>query len=362
MFGRKPRVSGLGSADTMSLAQARAARNDEQALIRKGVDPVAARRAEREQSLVESVKAITFRECADAYVKAHEATWKSAVHRQQWRNTLNTYIHPVIGALAVRDIDTALAMRVLEPIWSRMPESASRIRGRCECIIDWAKAREYRNGENPFRWRGHLDKLLPAKSKIREVKHHTAMPYSDVPDFIGELRMREAIAARALEFLILVAGRTNEVLGARWEEVDFAAKVWTVPPGRMKSRKRHRVPLSPATMAVIERMQEIRHSDFIFPGLRGPLSNMALLTLLGRMGRDELTAHGFRSSFKDWASERTNYPSEVVEQALAHAIEDKVEAAYRRGDLFEKRCRLMEAWSGYCSRPVTAAKAISMRR
>lgn len=362
MFKGKPRDSGLGSADTMTLAQARAARDDEQAMIRKGVDPVAARRAEREQGLADRVRAITFGDCAAGYIRAHEASWKSAVHRQQWRNTLETYVHPIIGRLPVRDIDTALAMRVLEPVWSRIPESASRIRGRCECIIDWAKAREYRSGENPFRWRGHLDKLLPTKTKVRKVEHHAAMSYSDVPDFMERLRERQAIAARALEVLIHVAGRTGEVLGVRWEEINFTTKVWTVPPSRMKSGKEHRVPLSSAAMAVIERMAAIRSSDFIFPGLRGPLSNMALLTLLGRMGYDDLTAHGFRSSFRDWAAELTSYPSEVVEMALAHVVGNKVEAAYRRGDLFEKRRRLMDAWADYLAHPIATAEVVSLRR
>jgi integrase len=362
MFGGKPRLSGLGSADSITLAQARAARDEERVLIRRGVDPVAARRSERIEAMVGQVKAITFLECADTYIKTHEASWKSAVHRQQWRNTLKTYVYPIIGGVPVADIDTALAMRVLESIWSKIPETASRVRGRCECIIDWAKAREYRTGENPFRWRGHLDKLLPAKTKVRKVQHHAAMPYSDVPGFMEALREREGISARALEFLILTACRTSEALDAKWDEIDFGMKVWTIPDERMKAGKKHRVPLSPAAMRVIGQMHAIRSADVIFPGRRGSLSNMSLLKTLERMGHDDLTAHGFRSSFRDWAAESTNYPSEVVEMALAHAIEDKVEAAYRRGDLFEKRRRLMDAWADYLAHPIAIAEVLPMRR
>jgi integrase len=361
MFKGRPRDSGLGSADTMTLAQARAARDEERLLIRKEIDPVAKRRDERQQSRVDSVKAITFKECADAYIKAHEATWRNAIHRQQWRNTLDTYVHPIIGALPVHTVDTALAMRVLEPIWQRVPESASRIRGRCECIIDWAKARGYRDGENPFRWRGHLNKLFPSKAKIRKVQHHAALPYGDLPAFMVALRERNAVAARALEFLILVAGRTGEVLGAKWTEIDIKAKLWTIPAERMKGGIQHRVPLAPAALAVIDQMRQIQHNDFIFPGMRGPLSNMALLTLLGRMNHDDLTAHGFRSTFKDWATEQTGFPSEAVEMALAHVIEDKVEAAYRRGDLLEKRRKLADAWAGYCAGPA-GAKVLPLNR
>lgn len=360
MLDGKPRVSGLGSADTTTLAQARAARDEERVLIRRGVDPVAARRAERVEARVGQVKVITFHECADTYIKTHEAGWKSAVHRQQWRNTLKTYVDPIIGGVPIAEVDTALAMRVLEAIWFKTPETASRVRGRCECILDWAKAREYRNGENPFRWRGHLDKLLPAKTKVRKVQHHAAMPYGDIPGFMEALREREGISVRALEFLILTACRTSEVLDAKWDEINFATKVWTVPPERMKAGKEHRVPLSPAAMRVIGQMHAIRSADVIFPGRRGSLSNMSLLKTLERMGHDDLTAHGFRSSFRDWAGDRTPFPRDVVEAALAHEIENKVEAAYRRSDALEKRRRLMDAWADYLARPIMSAEVVPL--
>jgi integrase len=362
MLGGKPRLSGLGAVKDLTLAQARAARDDERAMIRKGIDPVAARRAGRTAAKTEQVKAITFRECAEGYIKAHEASWKNPVHRQQWRNTLDTYVYPIVGELPVAEVDTALAVRVLEPIWSRVPESASRIRGRCECIIDWAKAREYRTGENPFRWRGHLDKLFPAKAKVRRVEHHAAMPYSDVAGFVEKLREREGISARALEFLILTAARTGEVIGAKWDEINLATKVWTIPADRMKAGKEHRVPLSPASMTILDQMQAIRSGAIIFPGMRGALSNMSLLAVIERMGHADLTSHGFRSSFRDWCAECTNYPSEVCEAALAHAISNKVEAAYRRTDLFERRRRLMDDWAAYCTNPVTTGEVVQLRK
>jgi integrase len=255
----------------------------------------------------------------------------------------------------VQAIDTALVLKVLEPIWTAKPETAGRVRGRIESILDWATAREYRQGENPARWRGHLDKLLPARGKVRKVEHHAALPYGELAGFLVALREQEGIAARALEFTILTAARTGETIFARWTELNLLDKTWTIPAGRMKAGREHRVPLSARALAILEDMQQHRHGDdaFVFPGGKPgkSLSNMAYLMLLRRMGRHELTAHGFRSSFRDWAAERTNFPAEVAEMALAHAVESKVEAAYRRGDLFEKRRRLMQHWASFCTSP-----------
>jgi integrase len=258
----------------------------------------------------------------------------------------------VIGKLPVQAVDTGLVMKVIEPLWAAKPETASRLRGRVEVILDWAKVRGYRQGENPARWRGHLDHLLPAKSKIRKVVHHAALPYAKAGAFMTVLRGQHGIAARALEFLILTATRTGETLGATWDEFDLEARLWTIPAARMKGGREHRVPLTEAAASVLESLQEARQSDFVFPGARQsrPLSEMALLMLLRRMGFGEITVHGFRSAFRDWAAERTTFPREVAEMALAHAISDAVEAAYRRGDLFDKRRKLMDAWAAYCAK------------
>ena len=251
-------------------------------------------------------------------------------------------------------------MKALEPIWQTKTETASRLRGRIEAVLDWAAVRGYRKGENPARWRGHLDKLLPARSKVRKVEHHPALPYIEMADFIAALRNQGGTAARSLEFLILTAARTGEVISAPWDEVDLDGKLWVVAATRMKAGREHRVPLSAAAMAVLEQMKEIRESEFVFAGgKRGkPLSNMAMLAVLKRMGRGDLTTHGFRSTFRDWAAECTNFPREVVEMALAHSIESKVEAAYRRGDLFQKRRQLMEAWARFCQKPRSWADVV----
>jgi integrase len=295
---------------------------------------------------------MTFKDCAERYIEAHRPGWKNPKHAKQWPSTLEDYVYPVFGPIPVQAVDVGLVMKALEPIWKTKPETASRVRGRIESILDWATARGYRQGENPARWRGHLDKLLPARGKVQKVKHHAALPYGEMGDFVAELRGQEGVAARALEFLILTATRTGEVIGARWDEFDLAKKVWTVPGERMKAGKEHRVPLSERALAIIEEMkgQGVNDHPFLFPGGRPgkPLSNMAMLKLLQRMDRGDLTAHGFRSTFRDWAAEMTHFPTEVAEMALAHTVSDKVEAAYRRGDLFQKRRELMEAWARYC--------------
>jgi integrase len=298
-------------------------------------------------------------------ISMHRDSWRNEKHRDQWRNTLNSYASPVIGSLPVQTIDVALVMKALEPIWKTKPETASRLRGRIEAVLDWAAVRGYRTGENPARWRGHLDKLLPARSKIQRVQHHPALPYNELADFMDALEGQDGTAARALEFLILTAARTGEIIGARWDEVDLEEKIWTVPGERMKAGREHRVPLSPAALVLLKRMKETE-SDFVFPGGKKgmPLSNMAMLAVLKRMRRDDLTAHGFRSTFRDWAAECTDFRSEVVEMALAHTIENKVEAAYRRGDLFQKRRQLMQAWTRFCEPPKSRAdvEPMSARR
>jgi integrase len=352
----KLRDMGLGSARLVSLADARtAAQAHAKSMLafRHGVadlDPIAARREQRAVQQIEAMKGLTFRACAESYIAAHKAGWRNEKHRQQWTSTLATYVYPTIGNLSVAAIDVGLVLKMLEPIWTEKPETASRVRGRIESILDWATARGYRAGENPARWRGHLDHLLPNKAKVRRVEHRAALPYVDIGVFMAELRSLEGIGARALEFAILTAARTIEVIGARWDEFNLSEQLWTVPADRMKSGREHRVPLSNAAMGIIEQMAALRQSHLVFPGAKQNrlLSHMTMLNTLGRMRRTDITAHGFRSTFRDWAAERTGFPAEVAEMALAHVVSDKVEAAYRRGDMFEKRRHLAEAWAAFC--------------
>jgi integrase len=352
MLHGRAREMGLGPLHIVPLAEAREKARGARKLRHEGIDPIEARKAKQTEDRLAAATAMTFRECAERYIEAHKPGWKNTKHAKQWPSTLETYVYPVFGLLPVQAVDVGLVMKVLEPIWRTKPETASRVRGRIESILDWAAVRGYRKGENPARWRGHLDKLLPGRGKVRKVEHHPALPYTEMGDFISTLHEQEGVGARALEFLVLTATRTGEVIGARWEEVDLAKGVWTVPGERMKAGKEHRVPLSGRALEIVEEMKadQVNDHPFVFPGGRAgrPLSNMAMLKLLGRMGRDDLTAHGFRSTFRDWAAEMTHFPSEVVEMALAHTVSDKVEAAYRRGDLFEKRRELMEAWARYC--------------
>ncbi len=283
-------------------------------------------------------------------------TWK---HATQWQNTLTTYCSPVFGKLPVQLVDVALVIKVLEPLWATKPETASRLRGRVERVLDWAKVRGYRDGDNPARWRGHLDHLLPNRGKVRRVKHHAALPYPELPPFFVELEQRNAMASHALRFAILTAARTGEVIGAKWDEIDIAARAWTLPAERMKNGREHRVPLSAAAITLLRHVSGVRQNDFVFPGeRRSTLSDMALLMLLRRMNRGDLTTHGFRSTFRDWTEEQTNTPRAVAEMALAHAIGNAVEAAYRRGDLFEKRRVLMSQWADFCITPLASNVAV----
>lgn len=356
------RAMGLGAVEDVSLAEARERADACRKLLRDGIDPIEHRKADRAAKAA-AARGISFREVAERYIAAHEAGWRNAKHADQWRNTLATYAFPVFGDQPVPAIDTGAVMRVLEPIWSEKTETASRLRGRIESVLDYATARSWRSGENPARWRGHLDNLLPARAKVQRVEHHPALPWREMGAFMAGLRRQEGIAARALEFAILTAGRTAEVIGARWSEID--GDEWTVPGERMKAGREHRVPLSTAALAVLAQMKPegSAPSAYVFPGGRAgkPLSSMALLMLLRRMGRSDLTAHGFRSTFREWAAEATGYPREVAELALAHVNKDKVEAAYQRGDLFEKRRRLMEDWAAFCANPAVPAEVVALR-
>jgi integrase len=357
------RVMGLGPLHTIGLAEARERARECRKLRLDGIDPIDARRGQRAAQRLDAAKAMTFGECADAYIEAHRAGWRNAKHGAQWAATIAAYVDPHFGSLPVQAVDVGLVMRAIEPIWTTKPETASRVRGRIESVLDWATARGYREGENPARWRGHIENLLPKRSQVRRVEHHAALPYAELGAFMAELRGQEGIGALALEFCILTAARTGEVIGARWNEVDQAERLWTVPRERMKAGREHRVPLSDAALAIVSRLAGMRHADFVFPGARGgrPLSQMAMLMTLRRMGRGDLTAHGFRSTFSDWAAEQTSFASEVREMALAHTVSDKVEAAYRRGDLFEKRRQLADAWAAYADSPAPMGKVVPIR-
>ncbi len=360
----KERQMGLGPFHTVGLADARSAAVECRKLLLAKVDPIEARNAKHAGEALDAAKSITFTECATKYIKAHKPGWKNAKHADQWTNTIETYCGPIFGELPVQAVDTGLVLKALEPIWTEKPETASRVRGRIESVLDWATARGYRTGDNPARLRGHIDNLLPEISKRRRVKHHPALPYVELGEFVAELRKQEGVAARALEFLILTAARTGEVIGARPGEFNLDAALWTIPGERMKAGKEHRVPLSSRVVAIIREIEKTHKGDFVFPGGKEgkPLSNMAMLELLKRMERGNLTVHGFRSTFRDWAAERTNYPREVCEMALAHAVSDQVEAAYRRGDLFEKRRRLMLEWTKHCENTKGTGKIISLAR
>lgn len=345
----KARGMGLGPLRTVGLADARAKALDCRRQLLDGNDPLDKKKEQRVQQQIAAAKAITFEACATKFIEAHRASWKNAKHADQWTNTLTTYAYPVFESLPVSAIDTTHVMKVLEPIWTTKSETAGRLRGRIESVLDWATVRGYRSGENPARLKGHLDTLLPRLSRVRKVKHHPALPYAELPAFMEALRLEEGIAARALEFLILTATRTNEVIGATWDELSIAERAWIIPADRMKMRKEHRIPLSDQAVAIIKAMEGVKQNDYVFPGARynKPLSNMAMLQLLERMKRSDITVHGFRSTFRDWAGETTHFPREVCEAALAHGLKDKAEAAYARGDLFVKRGALMQEWAGY---------------
>jgi integrase len=341
----RSREMGLGSANSVKLAQARVLAADARQIVARGGDPILER--------PNPEAGLPFDECANRYIAANKPGWKNAKHGDQWTNTLKAYASPVIGRLPAGDVTTDHIIKILNPIWSTKSETASRVRSRIELVLDWAKVHGHRDGENPARWRGHLDQILPKRSKVRRVVHHPALPFAEVPAFMERLRTRRGLSARALEFTILTAARTNEIIGATWAEMNAGAGLWTVPPERMKAGREHRVPLVVRAVAILTDLAEVAKPesvDWVFPGdcEDGSLSNNAMLALLDRMDFGHVTVHGFRSSFRDWASETTAFPHEVVEMALAHTIENKAEAAYRRGDLFEKRRQLMTAWAEFC--------------
>jgi integrase len=354
---------GLGSVNTFSLVEARERARKSRQLLADGIDPLDRRNTERAAQVIESAKAVTFEECAGRYIAAHRDTWRNAKHAAQWPQSLAKYVFPVIGRLPVATIDTALIMKTLTPIWEARPESGSRIRGRIESILDWATVSGFRQGENPARWSGHLEHLLAAPRKLRPVRHLAAMPWREVPAFITKLRAVDSTAARAFEYLVLTASRSSEVLGARWDEIDMAEKVWTVPGQRMKSGREHQVPLP---QRCIDILREVRAattgSELVFPGRAGQLAHSSFTWLLRTLGHGDVVAHGFRSAFRDWCGESTNFPREVAEAALAHATGDAVERAYRRGTALEKRRALMAAWAKFCDRPAPAGATITKLR
>jgi integrase len=358
----RERQMGLGSIDAVSLADARERAKAARLLIIDGHDPIEFRKAERTAKRLEAAKSMTFQQCAVSYIKVHSASWRNEKHRAQWVSTLKSYAYPIFGKLPVASIDTALVLKVLEPIWSEKTETANRVRGRIETILDWARARGYRTGDNPARWRSHLDQILPRKSRIAPTKHRPALPYTNIPGFMRGLRARQGASARALEFLILTAARTGEVIGARAREIDAKNKMWVIPPSRTKSGREHRVPLCKPALEIVAFSGRLAPDAFLFSGGDGkPLSNMAMLELLRGMGHADIVVHGFRSSFKDWAAETTAHENIVTEMALAHVVADGAEAAYRRGDLMLKRRALTDDWAQYCS-GAREGKVIRFRR
>lgn len=348
--GGKERFMGLGPLHTVSLADAREKGRIARMSLIDGIDPLEKRKQSITAGKIEQASNLDFDTCAKRYIESREAEWKNAKHRQQWENSLRMHASPYLGNIHVRQIETPLILKALEPIWRTKTETASRVRERIERVLSWASTRGYREGENPARWNGHLEELLPNPSKLKKVKHHPALPFAEIGCFFQSLNAQKGGAARALEFTILTACRTGEVLGARWDEVDFAGRVWTIPAERMKANKPHRVPLVAASTVLLKQQQGL-DSVFVFPGAKQgrSLSNMAMLIVLRRMQRDDLTVHGFRSTFRDWAAERTDYPSEMAEIALAHTVGSAVENAYRRSDLFERRRALMQDWTNWCT-------------
>lgn len=359
MFMREHRTRqmGLGPYPTVSLAKARERALEYRLVLIEGGDPFAVRDAKRAER-----RGITFEECAEAYIEAHKAGWKKPKHAKLWQSTLDVHA-AALGKLSVRSITNNDVLKVLAPIWETLPETAGRVRGRIETVLAWAKVKGYRDGENPAAWKGNLDHLLPPRGKVARVRHHPALPFSELPAFLSELsELPGKVAPLAFRFMILTASRTSEVTGARWSEISFKDKLWTIPAERMKADREHRVPLSPQAMAILQSLkpEKIEPTNFIFAGARGgALSNMAFLACLKRMERTDITPHGMRSTFRDWVSERTDFSGEVAEMALSHVIPSKVESAYRRGDLLAKRRTLMEAWGTFCDTATVAVLRVA---
>lgn len=361
MIGGKRRAMGLGGFPDVTLAGAKEAARAARLKIKEGIDPIEATKAKRSALHPARAASMTFSEATAAYIAAMEAEWTNDKHAAQWRNTLSTYADPIMGNIFVREIEQSQIMRVLEPIWLTKTETATRLRGRIENILDWARVRGYRSGENPARWRGHLDMLLPTPGKVQTVKHHPALPFDELSSFMAQLRQQDGMGARALEFAILTAARSGEVRGAMWSEINLVDATWTVPANRMKAKREHRVALNLEAVKLLESLP--KSCDLLFPNTKGEkLSDMTLTAVLRRMGRSDITAHGFRSTFRDWCSESTKHSHDVVEMALAHAIGDKVEAAYRRGDLFNKRRLLMRDWGKFSGNSRLDATVVPIKR
>ncbi|MDP1753736.1 MAG: tyrosine-type recombinase/integrase [Reyranella sp.] len=372
--GRR-RDMGLGSVEVIGLSDARVKAIEARRLLLDSVDPIGARKSRRQAAAAVAARAVTFKVAAAQFIAANKSGWRNPKHAAQWTATLEAYAYPTIGNVSVAEIDPPMIFKVLEPIWSVKTETARRVRGRIESVLDWARARGFRNNENPARWRGLLEHMLPKQPKATLVQHHPALPYGDVAALMEAVAMQSGDAARALEFTVLTAARTSEVTGAKWEEIDFSSRIWTIPASRIKAGREHRVPLSDAALEIVLEQAKTRRNEYVFPGGRDkrPLSNMAMAELLKRMREAKIavalaqisdgrrkrhfTVHGFRSSFRDWAAEQSSHPSEVAEMALAHVVGDKVEAAYRRGDLLRKRFGLMTDWAAYCGRGVAVAES-----
>lgn len=359
--GARQHDLGLGPFPDVGLSEARERASAQRRLRRDGKDPMQQRRAQRDAAALERANAMSLRECTDLYVAAHRAAWKGSANEAQWRASLATYAFPLIGDLPVTAIDTGAVMRVIEPLWREKPETASRVRRRIEALLDYAGARGWRQGDNPAKWRGHIEHMLPSRTEAKPVEHFAALPYAEVSGFMAAVRERDGVAANGLQFLILTATRANEVLGATWAEIDLVNRVWIIPAARMKSGREHRVPLSDAAIALLGKPGT--PDTFVFPcGKTGgkPYRHL-FFNELRRLGRGDLTVHGFRSSFRDWAAERTSYPAEVAEMALAHAVGTAVERSYRRTDLFDRRRRLMADWAKFCATPVASDETRVMK-
>ena len=374
MVAGKPFGMGLGPTHTVSLAEARQKALDARKLLIDGINPLVARRQNQIAAALANAKMMSFDQCAESYIAAHKAGWKNAKHGDQWTNTLTTYASPVFGHLPVAQIDTGLVVKCLAPIWESKTETASRVRGRIESVLGWATTSGYRTGENPARWKGHLENLLATISKTQRTKNHPSLPWPRIGGFMDALRARDGASARAVEFAILTACRSGEVRGARWAEFDVAGKLWTIPAERMKAKREHQVPLSAAALALLASLPKGSDDDVVFAGTKGqPLSDMSLTGVIRRMNGDDkpvwsdangkgITVHGFRSSFRMWTAETTHYPREVAEHALAHQLPDVVERAYQRGSQFAKRAELMAEWAVYCATVPTNAEVAHRRK
>ncbi|PPR19631.1 MAG: Prophage CP4-57 integrase [Proteobacteria bacterium] len=348
----KRRDMGLGAYPEITLARAKELAVEKRLMVQNGIDPIQARKSAQASLRAERESFITFQDAALQYIAAHENGWKNKKHASQWRNTLATYAYPIVGSLHVKDIELNHILKVLEPIWYSKTETANRVRSRMELVLDWAKVRGSREGDNPARWKGNLDAVLPARSKVSKIRHHKALEWHLASSLMLNLKQQEGVSAKALELALLTACRSGEVRFATWSEFDLERRVWVIPAERMKAEKEHRIPLTQSMLELLKSVPKIAGSDYVFINSQGkPLSDMALTQVLRRMEIDS-TVHGLRSTFRDWAGESTAFPREVIEHALAHKLKDKAEAAYARGDLFTKRIKLMEAWDEFLNNPV----------